>query len=320
MAIIAHGDYIDRRIYVTKVLDFTSNEGEICRFIRGVEYTDGGDLPECYEKVLHDARSLDWLPENIHTFIMIGDDVPHNEDYPDNVGNLNWQAELAALVKAGIQLYGVHAMPGARGHSKWFYERIAEVSGGHYLTLGQFASTTDVIYAVCFGQQSMDDLRRFRDEVQSEGRMSRGMAGIFSTLTGEKVEVREAANELELVPAGTFQVLRVEKETPIKQYVEDHSLIFRKGDGYYEFTGRKGRKRGGKEVIQEKKQVVLVEDGTGDMYTGDEARHMIGVPPGTRATIAPTDISGYTVFIQSTSYNRKLEAGTRFLYRVSDAA
>jgi hypothetical protein len=316
MAIIAHGDYCDRHIYVTKVLNFTSNEEKISSFLRNIEYTNGGDLPECYEKVLHDARSLDWLPNNTHTLIMIGDDVPHEPRYPENVSRIDWRVELDALVSSGIQLYGVHAMPGARGHSKWFYEKIATASGGSYLTLGQFAATVDVIYAVCFGQQSTSDLREFRDEVKREGRMSRDMADVFTTLTGERVDVKRAANELELVPLGTFQILRVDTEVPIREFVEKRGLIFKRGEGFYEFTGRKK----GSELVQEYKKVVLVEDGTGDMYTGDAARNMIGVPAGVRKRIKPTDIPGYTVFIQSTSYNRVLEASSRFLYRVSDTA
>lgn len=61
---------------------------------------------------------------------------------------------------------------------------------------------------------------------------------------------------------------------------------------------------------------VLVDNVTGDMFTGDTARHMIGVPPGVRASASPTDIPGYTAFIQSQSHTRILMAGTRFLYEV----
>jgi len=43
---------------------------------------------------------------------------------------------------------------------------------------------------------------------------------------------------------------------------------------------------------------------------------MVGLPYGTRGKLYPRGLRDidYTVFVQSTSYNRNLFAGTRFLY------
>ena len=58
------------------------------------------------------------------------------------------------------------------------------------------------------------------------------------------------------------------------------------------------------------------------MYSGKKAREMSGVPYGTAKTLSPRTMASipYDVFIQSTSYNRKLKPGTRFLYEVDMAA
>ncbi|WP_236069492.1 vWA domain-containing protein [Citreicoccus inhibens] len=59
IGIIAHGDYCDERsTYVTKALDLTDDAKAIARFVEKVEQTGGGDAPECYELVLHQAQSL----------------------------------------------------------------------------------------------------------------------------------------------------------------------------------------------------------------------------------------------------------------------
>lgn len=57
---------------------------------------------------------------------------------------------------------------------------------------------------------------------------------------------------------------------------------------------------------------------TGDMFSGAQAREIIGLPFGSRGRLKPTLLDEWMVFFQSTSYNRKLIGGTRFLYEVQD--
>ena len=65
-----------------------------------------------------------------------------------------------------------------------------------------------------------------------------------------------------------FQVLHVESKCSIKDFVLKNSLIFKTGRGFYEFTKP--------EIISNKKEVVLLDRKTGDMFTGREAAEMIG--------------------------------------------
>ncbi len=61
IGIIAHRDYCDERsTYVTKRFDLSGDVDAICDFVQNVEPTGGGDAPECYELVLHEAQSLSW--------------------------------------------------------------------------------------------------------------------------------------------------------------------------------------------------------------------------------------------------------------------
>lgn len=310
IAIKVHGDYCDAgSTYVTKTLDFSTNVEQICNFVKSVGSTYGGDAPECYELVLHEARSLSWKAERSRVLILIGDDVPHERNYALNTKRLDWRNELKMLKEMGVNVYGVHAMPGIRQHSKSFYATIANETGGYYLTLDQFAAIEDIIYAICYKQSGKVALDSFQQEVEKRGGMNRNMANVFQTLTGKRMTIKERP-DLVSVPAGRFQVLSVDDDQSIKDFVEDQGLIFNKGRGFYEFMKT--------ETIQENKEVVLMDDITGDMFFGDKAREMIGLPYGIRGRIKPENITGYTVFVQSTSYNRKLIGGTRFLYEVVD--
>lgn len=311
IAIIAHGDYCDAGdTYVTKLLDFSSNVEAICRFIRSVEKTGGGDTPECYELVLQKARGLSWKAGKAKALIMIGDDVPHEPSYSLNKGHIDWRNELRLLVEAGIHVYGVHAMPGIRQHSKRFYEEIARVTKGYYLTLEQFGAVIDIILAICYKQSGKPALESFQSEVQKAKRMDRGRATMFATLGSSVIITFTERPGLVPVPSGRFQVLHVDADQSIREFVEDQGLNFKKGRGFYEFMKS--------ETVQELKEVVLMDNATGDMFNGSEARNMIGLPYGVRGRIKPAAIEGYTVFVQSTSVNRKLIGGTRFLYEVED--
>lgn len=311
IAIIAHGDYCDAgTTYVTQIMDFSTDIKAICHFIRNVGKTNGGDTPECYEKVLHEARSLSWTAGKAKALVMIGDDVPHEKNYPQNTGHIDWRNELQLLLEAGVHIYGVHAMPGIRRHSKWFYEEIARVTKGYYLTLDQFAAITDIIFAICYQQSGASALQNFQQEVQSSGRMDRNMASVFVTLGGVAVVFKERPG-LVPVPSGRFQVMEVDTDQPIREFVQAQGLTFKTGRGFYQLKERT-------ELIQEKKEIVLLDNETGDMFTGEEARRMIGLPYGMRGRVKPNQLPGYTVFVQSTSYNRVLREGNYFLYEVED--
>merc|ERR1712008_586601 len=92
----------------------------------------------------------------------------------------------------------------------------------------------------------------------------------------------------------------------IKEFVLNNSLLFKAGRGFYEFTKP--------EIISHKKEVVLIEKETGDIFTGGEACDLIGA--GGAGRIKPAALEKWRVFVQSTSYNRALVPDTGFLYEV----
>ena len=307
IGIIAHGDYCDRgSTYVTKQLELSQNIDAICNFVENVERTGGGDAPECYELVLHQAQSLAWTPGATKSLVLIGDDIPHPPS--QNPQKLNWREELKKLSNIGVTIYGVQALN--RRHATMFYQELAEKSGGFHVDLDQFAYITDLFLAVCYQQSSDEQLQKYEQEVISEGRMSRGLSKIFNTMLNREATTVYESADLRAVAPGRFQVLEVDENKPIKTFVVENGLTFKTGRGFYEFMKT--------ETIQGKKEIILVDRATGDMFEGEAAREMLGLPNGTTVRIKPNNLEKYMVFVQSTSVNRKLIGGTRFLYEVED--
>jgi hypothetical protein len=103
----------------------------------------------------------------------------------------------------------------------------------------------------------------------------------------------------------------VRSTTPIRKFVERRGIRFEKGRGFYPHTERR-------ELIQERKEVILEDLATGELLSGPQAREMIGLPFGERAEIDPNPVPGFCAWVQSTSVKRNLRKGTRFMYRLPD--
>ncbi len=335
LAVIAHGDYCDAgRPYVTQIFDFSKNVNSIVDFVNQVKPTHGGDSPECYELVLHQARTkLTWKSGRSKIIVMIGDDVPHGPEYKQNTLKIDWRNELGLLLEAGINVYGVHAMPGIRSHSKSFYTEIARKTGGFYLTLDPFSSVTDLIMAICYKQESPEKFMSFAKSVKSSGRMTKSMGDSFRTLSvGIEIDADEfrvtvdapkrysyMEDGLRPVPSGRFQVIDVDEEMTIQNFVKAQGLAFQKGRGFYELV-RHGKK---KYKVQQYKEIILMDRESGDFFNGSEVRGILGLQPqiegkGAVENLAPRALDKYRVFIQSTSYTRVLVPGSSLLYEVED--
>jgi hypothetical protein len=92
---------------------------------------------------------------------------------------------------------------------------------------------------------------------------------------------------------------------PIKDFVERQTgRAYTTGAAYYQFTKP--------EKIQSGKIIALRERLSGDVYTGPEARQLLGLP-NYEVKVDPAEHDAYDIFVQSTSINRNLVAGTSVL-------
>jgi len=318
IGIIAHGDYCDvNTSYVTRLLDLTNNIDYIFNFINGVERTHGGDAPECYELVLHQARTnMMWGSGRSKIIAMIGDDIPHEPHYPDNTLNIDWLNETGLIAEAGIKIYGIHAMPGCRIHSKPFYKKISEMTNGFYLTLDQFSTITNLIMAICYYQQGDDSIKSFYDKLENNNHLTRDIEETINTMRGKKTKTYKSKDGLIRVFPGRFQIFDIENTQDIKTFIENKGVEFHKGRGFYELT---------KSVkVQQYKEIILVHKTSGDIFNGEQVRTLLNLNPQTTSGGITERLNqkhlmnDYLIFIQSTSYNRKLLSNTKFLYEVDD--
>lgn len=92
----------------------------------------------------------------------------------------------------------------------------------------------------------------------------------------------------------------------IKDFTEECGFTYRTGKGYYELMKT--------ETIQAGKEIAIVErGGKGRVFMGRNARNVIGLPD-MEVRVKPDHNREYAVFVQSTSINRNLVVGTRYLY------
>jgi uncharacterized protein (TIGR02996 family) len=123
-----------------------------------------------------------------------------------------------------------------------------------------------------------------------------------------------AGNLVEVVfgpdTAARFRLLEVDGDEPIKSFVQRNGLTFKAGHGFYE-CGRP-------ETVPAHKALVLADRQTGDYFGGTRARELLGLPGGGAARLGAATLARYAVFVQSSSANRKLSRGTRFLYQTEE--
>lgn len=308
VGIIAHGDHCDGKKIVT-ILDLTNNKEAIQKFVREVPATDGGDSDEAYEFVLNRARTMNWTAGKNKAFVMIADCNPHKVGYRygSYTNDLDWKNEVSLLVEAGITVIPVQALGNSFANA--FYDGMAKIAGTQKLELEQFSDINDIIMALCMHRAGKSI--EFEEMLEKRGNVSYSVMKVVDVLFGHKTRVKKTSTYTKFaVHPSRFQVLNVDKTCSIKDFVLTNGLMFKKGRGFYEFTKP--------ETIQDYKEVVIVDRSTGDMFSGEKAREILGIPIGRTAKVKPDMLTHYQGYVQSTSINRKLIGGTRFLYEINE--
>lgn len=132
----------------------------------------------------------------------------------------------------------------------------------------------------------------------------RGSRSLFST-GADAVNVQTVRQAgLQALPYGSYQLIPVPQEAVIKDFVESTGHPYRSGSAYYAFVKA--------EKIQPQKKIAVVEKASGKVYTGSAARDLLGLPD-LEVRVKPDQNPDYTIYVQSTSVNRKLTPGTKLL-------
>jgi hypothetical protein len=305
IGIISHGDWCDGDSALYRI-HFTNDRLALWKFVQAVPNTSGGDSDEFYEYVFHIAATdFDWKADN-KVFMFIADAQPHPAyySYGGETHSYNWRDEARSLSNLGVNIYAIKALG---SHGEQFYREVAAMGNGRKLDLNQFTDAVETIISVCYHKTGK--LEEYKNELETNFKMNRNLAKLFNDLdvkVGNTAYTKADSSGLVPVPAARFQIVHVDSDCDIKSFVEGMGVRFSKGRGFYQFMKS--------EIVQEHKEVVLRNKTTGDMFTGAEARNFIGLPFGERGRIRPKLFDDYEVYIQSTSSNRKLISGYKFLY------
>ena len=141
----------------------------------------------------------------------------------------------------------------------------------------------------------------------------RGTKTLFTPQVGTLSSTDISAAGLTPLDPSKYVLIPVIKDTTIKEFVEECTSQYQIGRAFYQLTGS-GTPKGKKHiVVQGNKAVAVLDKNTSKVYTGSEARKLVGLPDHD-VNVNPADDKGaYRLFVQSTSTNRKLYAGTKLL-------
>lgn len=102
------------------------------------------------------------------------------------------------------------------------------------------------------------------------------------------------------------KIFDVPKECVIKDFVEEKTKRpYIIGSAFYRLDKT--------ELVQPQKEVIILNKDDKAVYSGYEARQLIGLPSNDSCKLNPYNLSKYEVYIKSTSVNRKLSRNTKLL-------
>lgn len=154
------------------------------------------------------------------------------------------------------------------------------------------------------GMQKVGNLIRESTNQFFDGRTKgvRGTKGLFNL--NVKLTNKEVSTNLEELPRTSYTTVNVFLTTNIRDAVERSIGVFNKGSAYYQLVKP--------ETVQSYKELIVRNKTTGKVYSGSNARTLLGFPTGD-VRVKPANLGKFDIFVQSTSVNRKVPAGTSLI-------
>lgn len=132
----------------------------------------------------------------------------------------------------------------------------------------------------------------------------RGTKGLF---TLDSSGLATVSGNLKEVSPREYRIIPVTRDASIRDYVEQAlGTPYKIGSVYYQPVK--------KVTIQEYKDIFVQKVSTGQVFTGANIRGLLGLPNST-VDVDPGQHNDWRIFVQSTSTNRRLFAGTSVLVR-----
>lgn len=154
-----------------------------------------------------------------------------------------------------------------------------------------------------YGVDEAVSMVRAATERFMEGRAKgiRGSRNIFSTDAATVNSETIRAEGLRPLPHTSYKIVPVDRDSPIREFVQRCGYHYTVGMAHYQLTKT--------ETIQANKTLAVVRKSTNEVFTGPQVRSLVGLPA-TSIRVKPDFNPEYDIYVQSTSVNRKLLAGT----------
>ncbi len=132
----------------------------------------------------------------------------------------------------------------------------------------------------------------------------RGTKNLFTMGDVKVLNPQAVRASLQRLADDKFTLLDVRTGGYVREWVLAQGHQFELGGAYYQLMKP--------ETVQGSKLIAVREKSTGAVYSGPDARNLLGLPAHD-VRVQPGDNPLYEVFVQSTSTNRKLIPGTKLL-------
>lgn len=131
-----------------------------------------------------------------------------------------------------------------------------------------------------------------------------GVRGTRSLFKIADVSIKDVKKKLTPISPRDYELFNVTETGRIDEFVtQSTGRPYKKGSAFYQLSKR--------ETVQPQKQIAIM--GEKGIYSGAQARQLLGLPTDCSVNVSPNDNPAYDVFIQSTSVNRKLVPNTKLL-------
>lgn len=306
IAIVCHGDDVDPKIDTTTI-NFTNNEEKLVEFINKIpRYGPNGTEEEFYQVVQGFVNySLNWNFDAEKAYIFIGDSTPRLD-----AKFVDWTTIVKSFPKRDIKCFAVQCLD--RPFAYNFWKEWTKLSEGKLIKLGQFSDLPNLLKILFVYNESVEKAEELLGTLNLTRSFNSSLFDLFGKLPelpGKDFSKAVLDNGLVPVNPARFQILKVDNREEIRQFVQRSGAAFRTGKGFYKLVKT--------EKVQPKKEVILVDRTSGEMFTGAKVRQMLGLPYGESGNLGRSSIPlGFDVFVQSTSYTRMLDKNTEFLYEV----
>lgn len=324
MGVVAVGDDLPHQGggYMTKVLKPKRDWDAVTKFVETVPHANGGDFDECYEEALFQLGTFPWHAKAKKVVIFFGDAHPHSIRHPKNPRRLDWEAEAVKLADKGVIIHAVHCL--AHYGERAFWQKLAKLGKGVYLQLDQWSHVESLVLGITHHiSGGVDALQRFEADIESRQNVPVALKRSFAALSGDHLTVTSRKDGRKpILEQSRFQVLTCDatERQDIKDFAAAQGLIAHqsqfngivKGHCFYAHTERT-------EDLRPNHQVVIQDNATDEMFSGEDAREWLGCSFGESKSIRANPLgSEYTVWFQSKSVNRKIFPGQKVMVEMTD--